>query len=659
MVGLTASVDIGGTFTDIILQKNNEIVGYYKVPTTPKEPEVGLAHGLGKYADRDIENLIHATTIATNALLGQHGLELPRVALLSTRGFRDVVEIGRQNRPNLYDLFFEKPKQIVQRNLRFEIDERVDSKGAVVKKLRTEDVEKLADKIKKESPGSIAVSFINSYLNSSNEEEANSVLSGHFSYVTTSSHISPEQREYERTSTAVVNAALMPIVSRYIRNLEKKLVDFGSPGISVMASSGGLVSTNEVFSRPVQIVESGPAAGVIASSEVSRILGLGNVISFDMGGTTAKAGTVVNGEVSITSEYEVGGKSHHGRMNKGSGYPVRFPFVDLAEVSAGGGTVIWKDQAGALKIGPVSAGAEPGPICYGKGGAEPTITDANLVLGMIGSSLLGGQMSLDVQGAISGLSILGEPYEVAESAISLADLEMARAIRIVTVERGLDPSDFTLMAFGGAGPQHAARIADELGITKVVIAPKPGVFSALGLLFSDWRYESRRPFPQDTESGFQDIENELAEKHPGSRFLRYADCRYRGQGSELTVAVSDASRPSIEELFRKLHFSTYGFNLEREVEIVAIRVFAVSERKKPGLSADPAESHPVSSRDAVIRGEKISLMTYARPGLIPDQVVSGPCSIDDYDSSTFVPEGWNASAGSIGEINLRRNDWWE
>lgn len=656
MAGIIASVDIGGTFTDIVIQKDGKITGYFKVPTTPREPEVGASTGLRKHLSDHLSELVHATTIGTNALLGQFGLELPKVALVTTDGFRDVIEIGRQNRPHLYDLFFQKPRSIIPRDLRFEIAERTDSTGRITKTPDDDEITATISKLEEANADGVAVAFINSYLNPANEIHVATQLSEHFRYVSASSSVAPEQREYERTSTAVVNAALMPIVSRYIRNLEDSVDAMGGPDLSIMASSGGLISTDEVYSRPVQIVESGPAAGVIASAEISRLLGISNVISFDMGGTTAKAGTVVESEVSITSEYEVGGESHHGRMTKGSGYPVRFPFVDLAEVSAGGGTIVWKDDAGGMRIGPISSGSEPGPICYGKGGTDPTITDANLVLGVIGESILGGEMKLDRKGAIEGLSKLGDPFETAESAQALADLEMARAIRIVTVERGLDPTEFTMIAFGGAGPQHAARIADELGIGNVVIPPRPGVFSALGLLFSDWRYEARTAFPANPDSEFRKLEESLSRKRNFTDFIRYADCRYRGQGSELTVTVGKGDREEIEVRFREMHRSTFGFSLEREVEIVTIRVFGIISRDKPAFEGVRQESMEDSSREAVLRGKKIQLKVYSRPGLNIGRPVKGPCAIDDYDSTTFVPEGWSAVQGNIGEIRLTRGD---
>lgn len=654
---ITVSVDIGGTFTDIIVQKDDTIAGFYKVPTTPRQPEIGVANGLSdNLGNETISELVHATTIGTNALLGQYGLEIPTIALVTTMGFRDVIEIGRQNRSKLYDLFFQRPRSIVSRDNRFEVKERTTSQGKILEAPDLKSLPDIIQEIKNRKASSVAVSFINSYLNSSNEEEVYKRLSEHFKYMSVSSRIAPEQREYERTSTTVVNAALMPIVSRYVRNLEEKLKDFGDPELSIMASSGGLISTDEVYSRPVQIVESGPAAGVIAAFEVSKLLGLGNVISFDMGGTTAKAGTIVDGEVSITSEYEVGGESHYGRITKGSGYPVRFPFVDLSEVSAGGGTIIWKDKAGAVKIGPISSGADPGPICYGKGGTEPTITDANAALGIIGNHLLGGKMALDVEASVKGLSKLGDPYDIAESALNLADLEMARAIRIVTVERGLDPADFTMMAFGGAGPQHAARIADELGVNKVVIPSRPGLFSALGILYSDWKFEARSSFPDDPVQEFTGLETRLRKEHRNVEFLRYADCRYKGQGSELTVPVKNTARFEIEKLFKQLHQSTFGFSLNREVEIVTIRVFALILRSKPKLKSDqkPGDGH--STRSAVISGRQITLDAYERPSLEIGRKVSGPCAIDDYDSTTFVPEGWFASLGNLGEIVMERGN---
>jgi N-methylhydantoinase A len=414
------AVDVGGTFTDFVVVDEHGNIRALKLLSTPRAPEKAVIEGLEGLSFREV---VHATTIATNALLGQAGLELPRVALFTTRGFRDVIEIGRQNRPRLYDLYFEKPRQLVPRELRFEVDERTLPSGEVVKRVDPGEVEGLAKLAKPKGVMSVAVAFLHSYINPENELVAGRVLGKIFEYVTLSHEVAPEPREYERTSTAVVNAALMPIVSSYLKSLEE-YVKSRSAQIYVMSSSGGLVSVEEARRRPVQIIESGPAGGAIAAAELARLLGLERVISLDMGGTTAKASTILGYEVQITTEYEVGGEVHHGRVVKGSGYPVRYPFVDLSEVSAGGGTIIWRDEAGALRVGPLSAGADPGPVCYGRGGRDPTITDANLVLGRLPDALLGGSMPLDKKGALKALERLGDPYEVAEEAVEMINLIM-------------------------------------------------------------------------------------------------------------------------------------------------------------------------------------------------------------------------------------------
>ncbi len=382
----------------------------------------------------------------------------------------------------------------------------------------------------------------------------------------------------------------MPIVSEYIARFSEGLKELGIGRFYIMSSAGGLIDAGEAVERPVQLIESGPAAGAVAAAEFSKLIGVENVIGFDMGGTTAKASSILKHEPEVTTEYEVGGEVHHGRLVKGSGYPVRFPFIDLAEVSSGGGTIIWRDDAGgALRVGPISAGADPGPICYGRGGGkEPTLTDANVALGRIGEYLLGGEMRLDRDAAVKGLSRLGDSINVALEAIRLAVVEMARAVRLVTVERGLDPRDFALMAFGGAGPQFAPYIAEELGINSVIVPPEPGgAFSALGLLMADERFEARSSFPKDLEDGFKRLEDELLSRLGRvDYFLRYADVRYVGQGWELTIPVGrPASMEDVERAFNDRHYATYGFRLNKPIEVVTIRVFAVITRVKPRFRA--------------------------------------------------------------------------
>ncbi len=421
-----------------------------------------------------------------------------------------------------------------------------------------------------------------------------------------------------------------------------------------MSNAGGLIFSDEASEKPVNIIESGPAAGVIAAAEFAKIMDIKNVIAFDMGGTTAKAGTVLNGNFEITSEYEVGGSSHHGRIIKGSGYPVRFPFIDLSEVSAGGGTIIWKDSAGGLNIGPKSAGSDPGPVCYNRGGKYPTLTDSNLVLGIISDTMSGSDFKLRKDLSLKALSTLGDPYEISENAVKLAILEMARGIRLVTVERGLDPSAFTLFGFGGAGPQFAVKIAEEIGIKTVVIPPGPGVFSALGLTYSDMRYEARKSYPENLESDFNELKNKLLGKLKNPEFLMYADCRYYGQGSELTVPVKEISRDRIFEDFENIHYNTFGFRLNKPIEIFTIRVFGIERREKPEIKIEKSNKKIFVKRKAYINGEWTEINVYSRSSLIAGENIAGPCVIEEDGSSTFIPENWNAHLGKNNEIVVVR-----
>jgi N-methylhydantoinase A len=644
------AVDVGGTFTDFVVVDEHGNIRALKLLSTPRAPEKAVIEGLERLSFREV---VHATTIATNALLGQVGLELPRVALFTTRGFRDVIEIGRQNRPRLYDLYFEKPRQLVPRELRFEVDERTLPSGEVVKRVDPGEVEELARLAKSKGVVSVAVAFLHFYINPENELVAGRALGKIFEYVTLSHEVAPELREYERTSTAVVNAALMPIVSSYLKSLEE-YVKSRSAQMYVMSSSGGLVSVEEARRRPVQIIESGPAGGAIAAAELARLLGLERVISLDMGGTTAKASTILGYEVQITTEYEVGGEVHHGRVVKGSGYPVRYPFVDLSEVSAGGGTIIWRDEAGALRVGPLSAGADLGPVCYGRGGRDPTITDANLVLGRLPDALLGGSMPLDKKGALKALERLGDPYEVAEEAIEMINLIMARGVRLVTVERGLNPEDFVLVAFGGSGPQHAALLAEELGIKRVVIPPLPGVFTALGMLMADFKFEARAAYPRDPEEAFRELETRLERFNP-DYYVRYADVRYRGQGWELTVPVGrPATLDSIKRVFEERHQATYGFKLDREVEVVVVRVFAIKRRARPALKDPPLEGSPEVGEKEVFFNGWVVAAVYKRDQLPLGYRIKGPAIILEDYSTTIIPPKWEARVGRFGVIEARR-----
>ena len=653
---LVASADVGGTFTDILVLRGRKLVAATKVPTDPAHPDQAVFGGLRKISRTGYRELVHATTLATNALLSRSTVNSNDTALLTTEGFRDVIEIGRQNRSELYNLRFSRPTPLVRRSLRFEVETRRMRSGFPRSYLQMSAVRQAVKTIKRRGGRSIAISLLHAYAEAGNEQHLARIAREEFDFVSVSSEIAPEPREYERTSTTVLNAVLMPIVSEYVRRLGESHRGLRIPEVSVMSSSGGLVSAQEIHRRPVQLIESGPAAGVIAAASLARAAGIENVISFDMGGTTAKAGTIRKGRIETTSDYEVGGLSHHGRLTKGSGYPIRFPFIDLVEVSAGGGTIIGRDAAGGLIIGPGSAGSVPGPACYGRGGTAPTLTDATLVQGILGPSILGGEMPLDMKAAKASLSRLGAPNKVAESALRLVDLEMARAIRLVTVERGLDPAGFSLVAFGGAGPQYAARVAAELGIRRVVVPPRPGLYSALGLLHSDWKYEVRRSFPQDLKQGFREMEQELGRRHPGARFERFAECRYSGQGSELTVSVGRPARARVLRDFERQHEATFGFHLDRPIEIVVIRAFAVVRRAKPTFRRPPLSPLNVGERRVRVAGRPVAATTFNRAGLKPGLNVAGPSCVDDYDSTIFIPPGWKGEAGRFGEFTLRQED---
>ncbi|MGA2199283.1 MAG: hydantoinase/oxoprolinase family protein [Nitrososphaerales archaeon] len=676
------AVDIGGTFTDAIaFDAESGAVHLSKVQSTPRDPQTAFDKSLARFWEEgvhpeEVSNVVHVTTMASNQLLGQMRLELPRCALVTTKGFRDVLEIGRQNRQEVYNLFFQKPRPLVPRHWRFEIDERVDSEGRVLRRAGEEELRILAKRLKRERIECVAVCFLNSFANASNETKAKAVLEGEGLDVHISSRVDPELREYERTSTTVVNALLAPLFSRYLSGIEESLRKEGvSAPLQVLTSAGGLVEGWQAAEKPITSIESGPAAGVIATAEVARTLGLRKVISFDMGGTTAKAGTVVNGDVSTVPEMEVGGRSNRGRTVKGSGYPVRCPSIDLAEVSAGGGTIIGADPAGGVVVGPTSAGADPGPACYGKGGTLPTLTDANLLLGRLGESLLGGTFRLDRRAARRALGEIGEragldPFDLAVSAVSIINTQMAKAIDIVTVERGLNPRDFSLVAFGGAGPMHAAEVAELVGVESVIVPPVPGLFSALGMLMTGNRYDEVVPkvglledVAGEIEPSFLSMEEALRQRlSPGRdekvRFERSVDLRYYRQGYEINVK---APRPfNIEAAlaaFRRRHMQVYNFVHEGgRVESVALRLTMTTPR--PGLDigkvSSPSGAGSPHRRACRFGGAPRTVSVYQRNGLGEVRGLDGPAIIEEYDSTTVIPPGWRLQSVDSGCLVLRR-----
>jgi N-methylhydantoinase A len=685
------SVDVGGTFTDLVaLDEETGRVENIKVPSIPRNPERGVTDALGRWLEghrADQVRLVgHATTIATNALLGQVDLEVPKVALITTKGFRDVVEIGRQRRSEVYNLFFQRPPQLVERRLRFEVEERIEHYGVVTGELDEKQLGTVLGEIERLGVSSIAISFLNSYANPTHEERALALAKEKktISYLTSSSSISNEYREYERTSTAVVNAALMPIIHKYLRQLTEDLHGLGvNAPLYVMKSNGGLSTAVNVSEKPAMIVESGPAAGVIAAAWLGELAGAGDIISFDMGGTTAKAGTVRGRMPEVVPEYEVAGHIHMGRLVKGSGYPVRFPFIDLAECSSGGGTIAWADEGGALRVGPTSAGAYPGPACYGRGGTQPTITDANLLLGRLNSNnLLSGGMPIYPEKGKTALEELGDKVglgaeETAISIIRIANSMMGKILRIVSVERGYDPRGFTLVAFGGAGPMHICPLAEELEVNKIIVPPNPGMFSALGLLTADLFHDYVRPVVKrvsqldasDVEAAFRNMEADGratlgAEGVPGVNmsFLRQADLRYMGQSYEITVhapkRIDGESLAATVIQFHVRHAEAYGYSAEAEpVELVNLRLRAIGSIPKPELMGGKKEN---VEADGVRR---VYFETHGGWTLIPvvqrgegwKGILEGPAIVEQYDATTVVYPGWRVETDGVGNLVIGRS----
>ena len=697
--GVRIAVDVGGTFTDVVgVDEGSDEVIRLKVLTTPRDPSEGVIAGISKAIEAlrrvrgegdgvRVDVVVHATTIGTNTFLGQVGLDVPKVGLITTEGFRDLLEIGRQRRPELYNVFFEKPKPLVPRRLRLTIPERVGPGGQVITPLDEGKVRDAAKVFREEGVESVAICFLHSYANPAHEARAKEILVEELpgKYVVASHEVDPEYREFERLSTTVVNAALMPVLTKYFAKLDAELRRFGVSGdrLLIMKSDGGFAKPSEAGRVPASTIESGPAAGVIAAAHLAKELGIRNVLSFDMGGTTAKISTIVNGVPEVTEEFEVGGVVHKGRLIKGSGYVVRYPHIDLVEVSAGGGTIAWVDEAGHLRVGPYSAGSDPGPACYGRGGTEPTVTDANLILGRLGEALAGGEVMVRKDLAVKAFEerICGPVglglEEAAHGVIRLANTEMGRAIRIATVEKGYDPREFTLIAFGGAGPMHACELAEELGVTKVVIPQAPGVFSALGLLLADYRHEFKasvlRSATELSDGELEEIYASLEAKalETLSRegvskddvvMVRYADLRYVKQSYELSV---EAPRPipkggvaKLREAFDRRHEEIYGYSMSDEVMVVKVRVTAVGKVRKPSLrvvkeAMGDGGDALVGTREAFFgRTGWVEAKVFRRAALPPGSVIAGPAMIEEYDSVTVVPPGWTCRVDGLGNLLL-------
>jgi N-methylhydantoinase A len=676
---LRVGIDVGGTFTDLAAVESwSGRILTHKVPSTPREPQRGVVCALQELRDRYeeppvIELIAHSTTIATNALLGQLGLELPRVALVTTHGFRDVIEIGRQNRSEVYNLFVRRPRPLVARGDRLTVRERVDHRGRVLRALDEREVERVCGELRERNPEAVAICLLHSYANDAHERRLAAAISAALPNVrvTISSEVDPQYREYERFSTAVVNAALAPIVEGYLERLLAELRRAGIPApLYVMRSDGGMTEARRILARPAALIESGPASGATAAAALGRRIGLAQLLSFDMGGTTAKAGAIVDGAVQVVMEFEAAGTTHSGRAVKGSGYPVRFPFVDLAEVSAGGGTIAWIDAAGSLRVGPLSAGADPGPACYGRSD-RATVTDANVVLGRLDqTALLGGAFPIDAARARSAVEALAHSLQLGVEAtalgiVRLIDDAMAKVLRIVTVERGLDPREFTLVAFGGGGPLHACAVADELGIARIVVPAHPGLFSARGLLEADLHANEALPVLRATsELDVEALEQWFARSEARSRasllaqgatpesiaLRRQHEARYRGQSFELTIA-HDPSPESIAQRFAAAHRARYGYDVPGEVvELVTAHLTAVGAlphaRRADSYQRDDGPRAAPGHRRLWLDGAFAGVAVKPRAALAEGERLAGPAIVEEYDSTTYVAPQWTLEAGS-------------
>ena len=679
-------IDIGGTFTDLVALDAMGAMHRIKISSTPRRPELGFLAALDALLETiraaEIGLVAHASTIATNALLGQMHLALPRVAFVTTAGFRDVLEIGRQNRSAIYDLAVTRPTPLARREDRLVVRERLTHDGSVLLELDASDVARAVATIADRGIATVAVGLLHADVDGTHERAIGCALRDAIPGVdvSLSSEIDPQFREYERFSTTVVNAALRPIVRAYLEAIAHGIAerDITAP-VFVMRSDGGMTALARAAQRPAALVESGPASGVIAAAFLGRALGLDRILSFDMGGTTAKAGTIVGGEPEIAASFEAAGSTHSGRAVRGSGYPVRFPFVDLAEVSAGGGTIAWLDAAGALRVGPLSAGADPGPAAYGAG-LEPTVTDANIVLGRLSPvALLGGAFAIDAGRARAAVARVaaatgGDVALAASGIVRLVDHEMSKVLRIVTVERGYDPRDFTLLAFGGGGPLHACAVAREIGVARVVVPSHPGVFSAYGLLAADVRAVAIRSLVvradelgwERARMRFAELEADVDAQLAGQAvpcadrtFVRELDLRYAGQSSDLAITAVDSLAAAIDA-FHARHERRFGFAVRDEpVEIVAARVIGIGTTHKPPLHAAAVASPSAPSAAAIVEvravfdGESyVATPVYDRIALATGATFAGPAVVAQYDATTYLARGWTARVDPLANLVL-------
>jgi N-methylhydantoinase A len=682
-------VDIGGTFTDIVLLGSDGTIHTKKIASSVENYAAAIVAGLAELfresalGGEAIEEIRHGTTVASNAILERKGA---RVGLITSKGFRDVLEIRTLRMPRLYDIAWTKPEPLVERYLRRVVDERIDHKGKIERALERADAERQVSALLAEKVEAIAVCLINSFANPIHELMIKEIVArlAPGLPMSISYEVQPEIKEYERTSTTVINAYVMPIVSTYVRAMRDGLDQAGiTARLLLMQSNGGLATDRAAAERPMNIIESGPAGGVVGAQVLARQIGLERIITFDMGGTTAKASLIEDGKVTRAQEYAVGAGIMIGsRLLTGAGYTLRVPAIDIAEVGAGGGSHVWIDAGGALQVGPLSAGAAPGPVCYAKGGETPTVTDANVLLGFINPHhLVGGDLALDADKARAVFhekiaKPLAMPIErAAYGAYQIAASNMIRAIKAVSTERGRDPRAFALFAFGGNGPLFAASMAEALGIARVVVPPAAGLFSSFGLLYAEVEHHYTRSFRRLlrqtdlAEIGIawdalaRTAREELAAEGfsaERTRIKRAAALHYKGQSYELEVPVPEGAIDErmvgyLEEAFGAEHERTYGHRAgpREPVELVSIKVVGSGLREKsaaPRRVTATRPQPPLPPPRPAYFGERgwIETPVAARADLAAAR--AGPLIIEEYDATCVIPPAARARLDDDGNI---------
>jgi N-methylhydantoinase A len=692
--------DIGGTFTDVIIRADDGRIYTCKVLSILDRVGEDVADAVRPVARRDkIENFVHGTTVASNAVIEG---TTARTALITTRGFRDELEMRGQRRPNIYDVNWERLPALIPRSLRLEVNERVLGNGSVEQPLDLEQARAIIEQLVAQQVEAIAVCLINSYLNPVHERQLARLLEemAPRTVVCLSSDIHPEIKEYDRASTTAINASLIPVVNRYLNRLEQTLSPL-SNRILVMQSNGGIMSAQAARRRPAYIIESGPAAGVLAAARLAAECGLGQVLSLDMGGTTVKACLIENGKPLEKPGGEIGAGVNATRLFGSGGHVVRVPSIDIVEAGAGGGSIAWLDDSGALRVGPRSAGAEPGPVCYGHGGTEPTVTDANVVLGYMNPNAIAGS-TLEIHRDAAAAAIerqLAAPLglnllEVAYGITQVANSAMTRVLRAVTTERGRDPRGFTLLAFGGAGPIHAAALAEDIGISRLIVPLYPGLFSALGLLLADYRHDYIAAIAAPLTSvrtdeimaRYEQLKDRARSEmiaegvDPGAiRFEQQVDLKYGYQMYEMTLPFPDEVDPSnlvatLARLFTDAHNQAYGYYRDDPIELMNVRLRALASAASLTFAelagrylAESSEAPvpPSGSPGAWKGGTPHERQAFFGPahGLLPTPLrsrfaltnpESGPMIIEEPDTTVVVPPDWTVQRDGFGNLVLTR-----